>query len=84
MGEILPAKVRGLAASIATAFNWLCVFVVTKTFTDIRGEVINFSAIHFLSILIKTIESDLWKSRCHLVFWLYVYPEYFLLNSICA
>uniref|UniRef100_A0A1B6E2N3 Major facilitator superfamily (MFS) profile domain-containing protein n=1 Tax=Clastoptera arizonana TaxID=38151 RepID=A0A1B6E2N3_9HEMI len=34
MGEILPAKIRGSAASLATAFNWSCTFVVTKTFTD--------------------------------------------------
>ncbi|XP_072402989.1 facilitated trehalose transporter Tret1-2 homolog isoform X1 [Diabrotica undecimpunctata] len=32
MGEILPAKIRGPAASIATAFNWTCTFIVTKTF----------------------------------------------------
>lgn len=35
MGEILPAKIRGSAASVATAFNWSCTFVVTKTFHDI-------------------------------------------------
>uniref|UniRef100_A0A182Q863 Facilitated trehalose transporter Tret1 n=1 Tax=Anopheles farauti TaxID=69004 RepID=A0A182Q863_9DIPT len=35
MGEILPGKIRGSAASVATAFNWSCTFVVTKTFTDI-------------------------------------------------
>ncbi|KAH8325211.1 hypothetical protein KR074_010489 [Drosophila pseudoananassae] len=34
MGEILPAKIRGSAASVATAFNWTCTFVVTKTFQD--------------------------------------------------
>ncbi|XP_023158440.1 facilitated trehalose transporter Tret1 isoform X2 [Ceratitis capitata] len=34
MGEILPAKIRGSAASVATAFNWTCTFVVTKTFRD--------------------------------------------------
>lgn len=32
MGEILPAKIRGPAASVSTAFNWACTFVVTKTF----------------------------------------------------
>lgn len=32
MGEVLPAKIRGPAASICTAFNWACTFVVTKTF----------------------------------------------------
>lgn len=35
MGEILPAKIRGSAASICTAFNWLCTFAVTKTFQNI-------------------------------------------------
>ncbi|XP_032589789.1 facilitated trehalose transporter Tret1 isoform X2 [Drosophila grimshawi] len=34
MGEILPAKIRGSAASVATAFNWTCTFVVTKSFLD--------------------------------------------------
>jgi hypothetical protein len=38
MGEILPGKVRGSAASVATAFNWACTFIVTKTFADIIGE----------------------------------------------
>jgi len=38
MGEILPAKIRGSAASVATAFNWSCTFVVTKTFQDLTGE----------------------------------------------
>ena len=37
MGEILPAKIRGSAASVATAFNWMCTFIVTKTFNDIIG-----------------------------------------------
>lgn len=35
MGEILPARIRGAAASICTAFNWLCTFTVTKTFHNI-------------------------------------------------
>ncbi|XP_043265491.1 facilitated trehalose transporter Tret1-like isoform X1 [Colletes gigas] len=35
MGEILPVKIRGSAASVATAFNWTCTFVVTKTYQDI-------------------------------------------------
>lgn len=36
MGEILPAKIRGRAASIATGFNWSCTFAVTKTFIDMK------------------------------------------------
>ncbi|CAH0562563.1 unnamed protein product [Brassicogethes aeneus] len=39
MGEILPAKIRGTAASIATGFNWLCTFIVTKTFLLIIGAI---------------------------------------------
>lgn len=35
MGEILPTKIRGMGAAIVTAFNWLCAFIVTKTFADI-------------------------------------------------
>lgn len=38
MGEILPAKIRGSAASVATAFNWTCTFIVTKTFVDLIGR----------------------------------------------
>ncbi|XP_076246155.1 trehalose transporter 1 isoform X2 [Calliopsis andreniformis] len=34
MGEILPVKIRGSAASVATAFNWTCTFIVTKTYED--------------------------------------------------
>ncbi|KAK8737587.1 hypothetical protein OTU49_004551 [Cherax quadricarinatus] len=32
MGEALPAKIRGPAASVITAFNWSCTFLITKTF----------------------------------------------------
>lgn len=32
MGEILPAKIRGPAASVATSFNWSCTFIVTNIF----------------------------------------------------
>lgn len=39
MGEILPAKIRGPAASICTAFNWLCTFLVTKTFQNILDNI---------------------------------------------
>lgn len=38
MGEILPAKIRGTAASVATGFNWSMTFIVTKTFGSIIGE----------------------------------------------
>lgn len=35
LGEILPSKIRGTAASVATGFNWACTFIVTKTFHNI-------------------------------------------------
>lgn len=35
LGEILPSKIRGTAASLATGFNWTCTFIVTKTFHNI-------------------------------------------------
>lgn len=57
MGEILPSKIRGPAASLATAFNWTCTFVVTKTFVDIidkigpHGTFWLFSAVILVSIV---------------------------------
>ncbi|XP_063220078.1 facilitated trehalose transporter Tret1-like isoform X2 [Bacillus rossius redtenbacheri] len=56
MGEILPAKIRGSAASLTTGFNWACTFVVTKTFLDILnilgmgGTFFLFACICFTSI----------------------------------
>lgn len=35
IGEVLPAKIRGAAASIVTAAHWVFTFVVTKTFVDV-------------------------------------------------
>lgn len=47
MGEILPAKIRGTAASVATAFNWSCTFIVTKTFQDIISKELLYSPFRF-------------------------------------
>lgn len=47
MGEILPARIRGSAASLATAFNWSCTFIVTKTFTNLK-ELIGFAGAFWL------------------------------------
>eukprot|EP00051_Salpingoeca_urceolata_P005436 m.73231 g.73231 ORF g.73231 m.73231 type:complete len:508 (-) comp14328_c0_seq1:16-1539(-) len=32
MSEVFPMRVRGVAASLATLFNWTCSFIVTETF----------------------------------------------------
>ncbi|XP_018025267.1 facilitated trehalose transporter Tret1-2 homolog isoform X2 [Hyalella azteca] len=37
MGEALPAKIRGPAASLITAFNWACTFAITKLFPVMLG-----------------------------------------------
>ncbi|XP_023952627.1 facilitated trehalose transporter Tret1-like [Bicyclus anynana] len=61
MGEILPAKIRGAAASICTAFNWLCTFTVTKTFHNIlvgigpAGTFWLFGCICFISLFFVVI-----------------------------
>ena len=36
MGEVFPSRIRGAAASIATALNWTFTFLVTKTFMDLQ------------------------------------------------
>ena len=36
MGEVFPSRIRGTAASFATALNWAFTFVVTKTFMDMQ------------------------------------------------
>lgn len=38
------ANVRGSAASVTTAFNWTCTFIVTKTFADIIAGLGNHGA----------------------------------------
>jgi hypothetical protein len=32
MGELFASDVKGVACAIAVMFNWLLVFIVTKTF----------------------------------------------------
>ncbi|RZC37793.1 Sugar tr and/or MFS 1 domain containing protein, partial [Asbolus verrucosus] len=36
MGEILPTKIRGTAASFSTAFNWMCTAIITTAFPPLR------------------------------------------------
>lgn len=47
MGEALPNKVRGPAASLVTALNWSCTFLITKTFPSLV-EVMGPSAVFFM------------------------------------
>jgi facilitated trehalose transporter len=50
MGEIFPGKVRGHAASVATAFNWACSFAVTKSFNDLTNAIGAHGAFWFFGI----------------------------------
>ncbi|KAG5676724.1 hypothetical protein PVAND_006536 [Polypedilum vanderplanki] len=51
LGEILPGKIRGSAASVATGFNWTCTFIVTKTFADIVAAIGNHGAFWFFGVI---------------------------------
>ncbi|OXA48677.1 Facilitated trehalose transporter Tret1 [Folsomia candida] len=39
LGELLPAKSKGLVATMATMFNWFLSFIVTKFYSDLLAEV---------------------------------------------
>ena len=52
MGEILPAKIRGPAASLATAFNWTCTFVVTKNFVYMIDTVGPYGTFWFFAVVV--------------------------------
>ncbi|KAK7862052.1 hypothetical protein R5R35_011476 [Gryllus longicercus] len=54
LGEIFPAKIRGPAASLATAFNWACTFVVTKTFTDLEEALGGYGAFWMFGVVCFT------------------------------
>lgn len=54
MGEALPAKVRGPAASMVTALNWSCTFIITKTFPGMI-EALGPSIVFFMFSVIMVI-----------------------------
>lgn len=39
MGELLPTRARGAAASLATVLNWSCSFLVTETFASLVAHI---------------------------------------------
>lgn len=51
LGEILPSKVRGTAASLATGFNWTCTFIVTKTFHNIIDAIKMYGAMWLFAVI---------------------------------
>lgn len=69
MGEILPAKVRGPAASVVTSFNWTCTFIVTKTFQDMIGGQVFENFISNILMILMDFFVDLLGT--HGAFWLF-------------
>lgn len=51
LGEILPSKIRGTAASLATGFNWACTFIVTKTFHNIMKAINMYGTVWLFAII---------------------------------
>ncbi|XP_045497421.1 facilitated trehalose transporter Tret1-like isoform X2 [Colias croceus] len=51
LGEILPSKIRGSAASMATGFNWTCTFIVTKTFHNIIAVINMYGTVWLFAVL---------------------------------
>ncbi|KAK7069795.1 Sugar transporter [Halocaridina rubra] len=56
MGEALPARIRGPAASLVTALNWSCTFIITKTFPGLV-EAIGPSYVFFMFTAIMVLGS---------------------------
>ncbi|KAL4702943.1 hypothetical protein ACJJTC_008721 [Scirpophaga incertulas] len=51
LGEILPSKIRGPAASIASGLNWTCAFIVTKTFSNISAALNMYGAMWLFTVI---------------------------------
>ncbi|XP_035443533.2 facilitated trehalose transporter Tret1 [Spodoptera frugiperda] len=51
LGEILPSKIRGTAASLATGFNWTCTFIVTKTFHNIIDAINMYGTVWLFAVI---------------------------------
>ena len=67
MAEIFPSRIRGPAASLATAFNWTCTFIVTNSFMNLQ---VNFTDKLKKKITFK--KFDFQKAiNTHGVFWLF-------------
>lgn len=51
LGEILPSRIRGTAASLATGFNWTCTFIVTKTFHNIIEAINMYGTVWLFAVI---------------------------------
>lgn len=51
LGEILPSRIRGTAASLATGFNWTCTFIVTKSFDNVIAMINMYGTVWLFAVL---------------------------------
>lgn len=54
MGELLPSEIKSLAASLATAVNWTCTFIITVTFPSITQMFGYFAVFWFYCCMVIT------------------------------
>lgn len=51
MGEIFPAKLKGVASSSAAFFNWILAFTVTVSFSTVTDAIGNAPTFFIFSII---------------------------------
>ncbi|XP_023213629.1 facilitated trehalose transporter Tret1-like [Centruroides sculpturatus] len=50
MGELLPLRVKGIASSISTMFNWTCVFIVTGEYHTMLDSMHDYGTYWFYGV----------------------------------
>lgn len=51
IGEVFPPRISGYASSIITLFNWVGVFMVTRTFSILKNEFGNHGAFWTFTVI---------------------------------
>ena len=51
MGELLPAHVKSVASGLCSSFNWMCAFLVTKFFNNLKNELNDSGTYLFFAII---------------------------------
>jgi SP family facilitated glucose transporter-like MFS transporter 8 len=49
MSEVFPERVRGIASSVATVLNWVCSFLLTKFFSQMKEALTEYGTFWFFS-----------------------------------
>jgi SP family facilitated glucose transporter-like MFS transporter 8 len=51
MSEVFPERVRGIASSVATVLNWICSFILTKFFAQMKEAITDYGTFWFFSVM---------------------------------